>query len=378
MAMNNSTFEPTPLAACQLYIQHIILLVFYTFVTIVGVFGNISIIYVFHYRIRRSKNVTECLITYLAMFDLLSSIFGPFTFLYWILTCSQQWHFGFVGCKTLPTLSRIFINISVGIIILLAIDRHRLICTPFKEQMKVRHGHIGVAVSICLSVIVEIYYVHALRIHKGRCLVIPHNKQMYGIVSSSLLIVRDGFLVLAFTVTTAHAVYTLRKRDAIIPTISNIKANEMKRVVTMIVVMQTVFLVLILPRDIFLVAFSFSWLDGDGISYSKGAIHVNEFLKLFQTANCCANIFIYSKLHDHFRKVVIPGPKKSIAYFLSEMNGRSKKRHRNKPTIELLGQSNLADTENNLMNGQHHYLLADGQYTRRILSIIYTLDESDV
>ena len=167
------------------------------------------------------------------------------------------------------------------------------------------------------------------------------------------------------------------------PSVSNIREKEMRRVVKMIIAMQTVFLVLILPRDLFLVSFSLSWLDNDGIKYGDVVRYVNEFLKLLQTSNCCANIFIYAKLHDHFRKVVkiIPAKKKSIYYFLHDKVDKvmSKKRYvstTNKPDgvlIHGMGRKRYVNT----LNEAEGWLL-QGEYSKRILSIIYNLDESDV
>lgn len=300
--MSNNTTAAAP-TTCEMHFKDIVLVFLYVVVIILGVVGNACICYIFGYRNHHSKTVTELLIVYLAIFDLLASIFAPFVFMYWILTCST-WHFGIIGCKILPLLSRVFINISVGIILILAVDRFQAICIPFRGQFAKKNIHIAVIVTILLSFVCESYYIEALAIGTGRlsgCIVEPNNKILYIKVTSSILIARDSLYIICFTTTTFGIAFTIRKRDLYFTAPQNMSRQEMGRVVRVVIVMQLVFLILLLPRDIFHILFSLSWLGGKGIPYTDEIETLNEFLKLFQTANCCANIFVYAKLHDRFR-----------------------------------------------------------------------------
>ena len=81
--------------------------------------------------------------------------------------------------------------------------------------------------------------------------------------------------------------------------------RDTERVIRVIIVMQIIFICLVLPRDILHIIFSLSRLDGHGIPYTKAIVRLNDALKVIQTANSCANVFIYAKMHDRFRKTVI-------------------------------------------------------------------------
>ena len=302
---------------CILGSTEMIQLVLYAFVIIIGVVGNASICYCFGLFHKSSrKTVSEVLILYLAAVDFCASIFTPFVFIYWIATCNTEWHFGTFGCKVIPFLGRVFINISVGIICILAFDRYRAICSPFKGQFRKKHIHFFVLLATILAALCEVYYLEALTYHKNPlprgstgCLVTPKNKLQYIEITSSILLARDAFFVLMFTYTSVRIVLSLRRRNGYVTSknssTDNASRREMEHVIRVIIVMQIVFIVLVLPRDFLHIIYSLSWIDNDGIPYSKEVIRLNEALKVIQTANSCANVFIYAKMHDRFRSRVL-------------------------------------------------------------------------
>jgi len=317
----NQTAAFTPPRAprqCVLGIPEYLQLMFYLLVTFLGVFGNASICYcfgLFHNKSR--KSVSEILILYLAVVDFCASIFTPFVFIYWIATCNTAWHFGVFGCKLLPFLGRVFINISVGVICILALDRYRAICSPFKGQFKKKYIHISVILSVLLAILCEIYYLDALTVHykplphgSMGCLVTPDNNLKYIKVTTAILLSRDLFFVLIFTYTTIQIIFNLKRRNIYMTStgpgslVARDNRRETEHVIRVIIVMQIVFIVLVLPRDLLHIIFSLSWVGGDGIPYSKTLIRLNDALKVIQTANCCANVFIYAKMHGRFRNTV--------------------------------------------------------------------------
>ena len=312
----NTTTSFRPLPKCVLGFPEYLQLVLYILVMILGVFGNASICYCFglFYKNAR-KSVSEVLILYLAVVDFCASIFTPFVFIYWISTCYYQWDFGTFGCKLLPFLGRVFINISVGVICILALDRYRAICSPFKGQFKKKHIHMWVLLAVVLAILCEVYYLAALTYEtkplksgsKG-CLVIPSDKKNYAKVTTSILLARDVFFVLIFTYTSIRIILSLKKRDSFYTSpdsdYSSHSRRETERVIRVIITMQIIFIFLVLPRDMLHIIFSLSWLDGDGIPYSKLVMRLNDALKVIQTSNCCANVFIYAKMHGRFRTTV--------------------------------------------------------------------------
>ena len=316
MSSDNNTSNLRPFPKCVLGVPEYLQLLLYILVMFLGVFGNASICYCFglFYKNAR-KTVSEVLILYLAVVDFCASIFTPFVFIYWISTCYYQWDFGTFGCKVLPFLGRVFINISVGIICILALDRYRAICSPFKGQFNKKYIHMSVLLAVILAILCEVYYLAALTYQveplpagsKG-CLVIPSDKQNYIKVTTSILLARDGFFVLIFTYTSIRIIMSLKRRDSYCTApdsdYGSHSRRETERVIRVIITMQIIFIFLVLPRDMLHIIFSLSWLDGDGIPYSKPMMRVNDALKVIQTSNCCANVFIYAKMHGRFRKTV--------------------------------------------------------------------------
>jgi len=79
-------------------------------------------------------------------------------------------------------------------------------------------------------------------------------------------------------------------------------ALKPSRIFRMLVVMAIVFIVLVLPKDVFTVIYTLLWLNnGKGMPYET-ALKINAFLALLQTSNCVCNIFIYARLHKRFQR----------------------------------------------------------------------------
>ena len=65
----------------------------------------------------------ELLIFNLAISDLVNSILLPCIAVYDIVTCHCTWHFGWIGCKIIPVMTSVLPDISVGILLIMAIER---------------------------------------------------------------------------------------------------------------------------------------------------------------------------------------------------------------------------------------------------------------
>lgn len=301
------------IAQCVLQLNDKAQVVLYCFVIVFGVFGNASICYFFGlFSKSASKGVSEVLILYLAVTDFCASIFSPFIGIYWIVTCRKVWHFGTVGCKLFPFLGRVFINMSVGIIVILALDRYRAICSPFNGQFKKKYIHASVIMTALLSILFEIFYLDALKWHEKPirngsigCLVTPGDKPFYNRITTCILLTRDLFFVLVFSYTSIRIIFTLRKRNMYLKSPDRSSRHEMDRIIRVIIVMEIVFITLVLPRDLLHISLQVSWWDGDGFPVTSQLKSINAFLKVFQTANCCANVFIYAKMHARFRDKIV-------------------------------------------------------------------------
>ena len=75
---------------------------------------------------------------------------------------------------------------------------------------------------------------------------------------------------------------------------------DQRRTFKMLLTLALVFSILVLPKDIFTVIYTMSYASGKPISI-KHALDINSALKLLQSFNSVANIFIYDKLHVSFK-----------------------------------------------------------------------------
>ncbi|OCT56474.1 neuropeptide Y receptor type 4-2 [Xenopus laevis] len=99
----------------------------YSLVTILGLLGNISLIYVIC-RQKERGNVTHILIANLAFSDVLVCAFClPFTAVY---TVMDYWVFGLGLCKITNFLQCASVTVSVLILVLIAFERYQLILHP--------------------------------------------------------------------------------------------------------------------------------------------------------------------------------------------------------------------------------------------------------
>ena len=173
-SLDNSTFTSHTVSnytkLCTIHGNDSLLIFLYSLVFIVGVVGNIIVIIIFTPSWRNGP-IIELFILDLAISDLFSSFVNPIVFIYWIATCHDHWHFGWLGCKILPALARIFTDISTGIILCMAIDRCRAIVTPLKRRLNRHLSHVVVLLIVLVSISCELYYIIAINIHDGGCVV---------------------------------------------------------------------------------------------------------------------------------------------------------------------------------------------------------------
>lgn len=142
----------------KLTAQDAILIAGFCIVFIVGVLGNMLVCYIFKKKKKTKYPTMDMLIFYLALIDLISSIVNPTLYIYWQVTDYEEWHFGKVGCKTLPLFSALSIKMSIGLILLITLDRARVICKPMQSNFTKRQARIAVIVVFIVSVLTQLPY----------------------------------------------------------------------------------------------------------------------------------------------------------------------------------------------------------------------------
>ena len=102
----------------------VVLLILYTIVLIVGIVGNIVVLYVVGIK-RKMKRSSDYFMLSLAVADFLASFFIPFVTFGDLHTNFGKWHFGDFGCKVLPAFYPLTITASGWSLVLISLDRYR-------------------------------------------------------------------------------------------------------------------------------------------------------------------------------------------------------------------------------------------------------------
>ena len=239
------------------------ILVSFALVLVIGVVGNISILSVFVPRLDK-KNKFELLIVYLAVCDFFASIFGPGVFIYWKATCGMRWDFGYIGCKILPAMSRITVDISIGVVLIMTIDRCRSIMTPLKRRLTSTNIHLSVLLCVVLCVLCEYYYIHAIHVTElGICGVPMVSRLEFSIPLVVMTTLRDASFVIIFTLTTLLVSLKLMRKSnqALLGNFSKKRQTSNLRVLKMLVAMAIIFGLLVIPRDVLHLTFTVSWMN---------------------------------------------------------------------------------------------------------------------
>ncbi|WAR18052.1 OPSD-like protein [Mya arenaria] len=131
---------------------HVPTIAFIALLMVLGVLGNILVLYV--YTRKYHPSTYRCFILWLGWIDLVACTVGmP------LLIVSMLFPYMFpseAACKTLRFLHVFFVVASAFIVITIAIERHRRICNPFSPEMSTRKIKIMCAVASILGCIVAL------------------------------------------------------------------------------------------------------------------------------------------------------------------------------------------------------------------------------
>lgn len=283
-------------------------LVLFSLILIFGTIGNLLVIYVYGFTASRRFIKFERLMLLLGVFDLVASISNPAYYIYKIVS-HDAWHLGKFGCKVIPALGPIFTSISLGIILIMAIDRDRAVATPLKTQFKLRTIYKGVAVNIGLCILVTIPYIHhttyleAKKTYPPSCFV--DSTYSYDVILIFIFLTSDLIFLLVFSVTTFRIFKKLTSKDSIdCPKMRHNRAKETNRILKIIAAMGIMFIVCVFPRDLLLVSYSLKSIYPPQIP-RKVAVDANQVLKILHTSSSCVNVILYSLLNKKFRREII-------------------------------------------------------------------------
>lgn len=276
----------------------------FSLVFCIGVLGNSFIIYVFGIKRKKVLSKVEVSILLLAVADLIASIGNPLMFIYYTVTNYQRWDFGEVGCKTLPVLGPVATCWSQGIILIMAIDRDRLIVSPLRRQFTKRTICWAVLFAAIYAIASYFDYIWHVTSHGKHCMT-PNPSNLDNVIPRVFsLLLTDLIFLIAFLVTVPRILMTLRKKDLVFKGKARIDhKNKNKRAVRIILAMAVAFVICIYPRDLLQVSFHLTELFPVRILPDNEVANVvNASLKLLHAGNSCINILIYSVLNNKVKR----------------------------------------------------------------------------
>lgn len=247
----------------------------------------------------------ERLMLMLGVVDFIASLTNPAYYIYQI-SYKRAFHFGPILCRIIPALGPIFTSISLGIILIMAIDRDRAVVTPFKDQFKLRDIYKAVMVTVVLCVLITVPYIYYLRIwdYGTKKICQADSDSTYDVMIVAIFLISDLLFISIFTFTTIRICRKLKAKDIIdCPKMKEYRARETNRILKIIIAMGVFFVLCVFPRDMLLTAFSFRQLVPPPINFTA-ARKANLVLKVLHTANSCVNVILYSCLNKKFRKAI--------------------------------------------------------------------------
>lgn len=191
LLQTENSFEAKVLTPVTVYL--IILMV-------IGVFGNLLVLYVYKFRFKRSTS--RVFILSLAAFDLMTCLLGmP----YHILDTVYPYTFVWDGiCKALSFSLTFTILASIFVLDLIAIDRYRKICIPFEKQLSAAGTKITCWVTALIAAVlaIPIIFIYGSADVDTR---IPNvtGKECYvsnDLMDTELPLIYDAFNILVFTI----------------------------------------------------------------------------------------------------------------------------------------------------------------------------------
>nr|ACF22976.1 neuropeptide Y receptor Y6 [Callorhinchus milii] len=290
-----------------------LLIIVYSAVTIVGLFGNLCLIFIIK-RQKENHNVTNILIANLSVSDVLVCVVCiPFTIVY---TLMDHWIFGETMCKATSFTQCVSVTVSIFSLVLIAIERHQLIVNPRGWKPSVSHACWGIVLIWFTSLIISFPFVvfHVLtdetlknvsshsEFYKDKFVCIEvWPSETERLVFTTCLLVFQYFGPLCFIfVCYLKISVCLKKRNGMADKMreNESRANESKRINTMLISIVVAFAICWLPLNIFNVVFDWNHEALMNCHYNL----VFSLCHLLAVVSTCINPIFYGFLNKNFQK----------------------------------------------------------------------------
>jgi hypothetical protein len=302
----------------------IFILVLYSLTFVIGVLGNLLVVKVLLLQRKKALNrlmsTTNIYLANLALSDLLSAITIPFQFLFCSYYLLEHFLISSHVCVLLKSIQILTYNVSILTMVVIAIDRYRLIHNPLQSSNKRLNPKYALLIVWLLAILYALTYLLSMKVSEYfrsfhelvgcRILfpnVLPISSILFRKIRVTLLAVCFYFVPLLITVPLyILSVCTISKRSSIGQS-NQIQCHGSKhRTIKILILILLVFALCWLPIHImnindFYFSSKNSILNKPNIK-SCNASTVYSIFYWLAINSCCYNPFIYSWFNKNFRE----------------------------------------------------------------------------
>ncbi|XP_014351580.1 G-protein coupled receptor 83 [Latimeria chalumnae] len=281
-----------------------LLIVAYSFIIVISLFGNVLVCHVV-IKNKRMHSATSLFIVNLAVADIMITLLNtPFTLFRFV---NSTWMFGKVMCHVSRFAQYCSLHVSTLTLTAIAVDRHQVIMHPLKPRMSTGKGVICILIiwvlASCFSLPHAIYqklFTFKYRKNKIRSLCVPNFPEpadiywKYTDLATFILLYVLPLLIISVTYTTVAKKLWLRNAIGDVTTEQYFAhKRKKKKTIKMLMLVVVIFAVCWFPLNCYVVLLSSQTIGTNNALYF--AFH------WFAMSSTCYNPFIYCWLNENFR-----------------------------------------------------------------------------
>lgn len=276
----------------------IILCVIYSFIFIFGILGNAIVCFVIYQR-KNLKTVTNLFILNLAISDLIFAASIPLEFP--LIIDDYKWPYTSFFCKLYTPVQTIAVSVSIFSLTAVSIIRYRAIIHPLKKQIS--HGYVKyMLLGIwTFSTLLMIPHIVTLKMKESTCEeewpLLTYRKIYTTFLFVCLYVVPLTIVSISYT---TIACELKKKRDCQNTALNDVRNEETKKVVGLLIKITVAFAICNLPSQLM-----WLWLDfGNADDIFPFFWDLLASLNVFVFANSACNPLLYYMFHDRFKQEV--------------------------------------------------------------------------
>lgn len=283
--------------------------------SVMGVIGNVIIIYKLGFAKRGTRNQYETFLLVLGFADFICMAVTPNVMVYGTITHFQSWHAGIIGCKIILSVLPMNVTISQGLLILIAYHRYEAVKKPLSSFIFTgRRVFIWSIICVLASLLLVFPYAYALEMvddpkHATKTCTIRGAMSKYTLAFTAINVSRDIVTTIVLVAIGNSTTRVLKKTNQGFAAKNstqrwkNARIASTMRVRKLLKTVVVVFCLCTFPLDVYqlLLYVSFHIIGNIPVRLYTILRNINGGLFLLQASNSAANIFIYTKVHKDFK-----------------------------------------------------------------------------